>query len=235
MLNTQGDGWVKYPTFRRYIAIAQTDTWVTVVAVNETGQTILEIPPGKDQPAEDSPIRKDLQTLNAGETPQDGNKVIIPPIPGWKSFISGTDYGLALTTDGRVFGVGTNKVRSSLVLSDRYTKIVTAMRHGWVANSRYCLGIRAANGSIAFAGYDPDYISDDIIAAQLTHVVDIAAGPNRAVAITQDGGIRVFGKNNWYGDAPPQQHPEGPYTAISASILPTGNCVFLASVAKSTP
>jgi hypothetical protein len=234
MLNAKGTAWVKHPTAQRYLTIAQSDKWVTAVAVNDKGQTTLEIPTGKDQPAEDSAIRKDLQTLNAGKNPHADNKVITPPVPGWKSFVPGTDYGLALTTDGRVFGVGTAK-DNQFSLKGRYTKIATATQAGWFENDRYSLGIRVDDGSIDFAGDDPNHIKDDIKKAHLDHVIDIAAGPDRALALTSHGGIKISGKDNWVGDTPPpQQHRDGPYTSVSASIRPSGKCVFLASVETGT-
>jgi hypothetical protein len=229
MHNHQGTTWEKYPTDHRYTAIAQTGKWVAAVAIDTHGSTFLEAPRGEDQPSHDSQIRKDIAILNAGKNPHDHNTVISPPILGWKSFVPGTDYGLALTTDGRVFGVGSNKDHQA-DLNGRYTKISTAVHNGRLENDRYSLGIRSADGGIDFTGDDPNHIKDDISTANLDHVIAIAAGPDRAIAITRHGGLAIFGKNDRWNTAIPTQMTAGPYSSITASTLPSGKTVFLASV-----
>jgi hypothetical protein len=233
MLNHLGTTWEKYPTDHRYTAIAQTGSWVAAIATEPDGGTYLEIPTGPGQPAADSHIRSDVAALNAGKNPHHHHwgtdTTIDPPIPGWKCFVPGTDYGLALTTDGRVFGVGTNKDHQA-DLNGRYTKISTAVHNGRLENDRYSLGIRSTDGGIDFTGDDPNHIKDDIKTANLDHVIAIAAGPDRAIAITRHGGVVVFGNNAAWAGTPPSQPTTGPYSSVTASVLPAGKSVFLASV-----
>jgi hypothetical protein len=227
-----GAEWVKYPSDRRYIAVSQTDSWVAAISMDPDGTTSLEIPTAPGQPAADAHIRSDVAALNAGKNPHHHHHwgtdtTIDPPIPGWKSVVAGTDYGLALTTDGRVFGFGTNKDKPAN-LPGRYSHITTSTHNGRLENDRYSLGIRLDDGGIDFAGDDPNHIKDDIKKAHLDHVIDVAAGPERAIAITAHGQLRVFGNNKgWDTHYPLPTDKDRTYSAVSAFTPHDAPSVFI--------
>ncbi len=151
--------------------------------------------------------------LNNGRDPQNKGAGIDPAVPGWKEFIPGTEYGLALTTDGRVFCVGEES--SSCGLHGRYTHVATS-------EDRNIVGIRMNDGGIDFAGKNANGIKNDITEAGLTGVRDIAAGPDRAVAITSGGGVWSFGNYNkdWDPYYISQRNSlTGDYTSISVAHI----------------
>jgi hypothetical protein len=234
--NTDSKAWENYLSDHTYNAVSVSRSWVGTVSKDKTGKTYLEIPEGPNQPDPNSDIGKGIAALNEGKDPLHGDAVINPPIPGWKEFKPGTDYGIAMTTDGRAYGVGNNK-DGQCDLPNRYTKIVTAVDPGNFNDCRYSLGIRSDNGAIDFAGDDPSSIKDDIETAKLNNVRDIAAGPDRAIAITNDGGAWTFGENgNWH---PVYKNPRnsltGQYIAISVAQLNDDQFTFVASKNPTSP
>ena len=147
-----------------------------------------------------SEILKDIIVLNTGRDPKHGDLRIDPPVPGWRSFIAGYDYGLAVSSDGRVFGVG-NTADGQDQLRGRYTDVATATYVGNILDNRYSLGVTQEGGIIEFAGDDPNHIQSDIQAANLTHVRMVAAGPDRAMALTEDNKLYVFGNTGGWSKA----------------------------------
>lgn len=223
-----GSQWTYHSSGNTYTSLEASGSWFATIATDPTGASILEIPDeGPSQPPADSAIRKDVDMLNSGKDPRNDNEVIDPPVPGWKEFIPGIDsdsygpYGLALATDGRVFGVGSNR-DGQCNLKDRYTHIATSISFGTFSNSAYSLGIRSDTGEIDFAGDNWYSIRDGIESAGLTNVIDIAAGPDRAIAVTKDGGTWLFGRDKYWDKLyiGPDNSAFGTYTAISAT-LPT--------------
>jgi len=228
----EGPIWFKERPARRYIAVYQTGSWVAAISIDADGNTHLEIPTAPGQPSTDSPIRKDLASLNAGKNPHHHHMfkdvTIDPPVTGWKAFVPGDDYGLALADDGRVFCVGTTKDNLG-DLHGRYTKVTTGVRKGYVENDRYAIGIRMDDGGLDFAGDDPNHINDDIKKAHLDHVIDIAAGPDRALALTSHGQLVVLGEEHGWDPVNPLPPPsdDRSYSAVSASVLPSNKCIFV--------
>lgn len=221
-LNPDSGKWEQYlpDTPHKYISVAASSEWAGVIGKYPNGSTFLEIPAGKHQPAADSDIAKDVRKLNNGLNPQNGNKEIVPPVTGWKEFIPGYDYGLARANDGRVFGVGSN-IDNQFDLKGTYTKISTARKFGYVEDDRYSLGIRESDGGIDFAGDDHCEVGADIKKAGLTNVRDIAAGQDRAIAVTSGGGIWNFGEEGYWHDTfiSPGNSLTGEYTGISVAHL----------------
>lgn len=238
------DRWTRYASAYVYTDLKASGSWFATVATDESGKSHLEIPMvGSAQPQRDSPIQRDVALLNAGIDPKT-NKPISPAVPGWKEFVPGVEtswygpYGLALATDGRVFGVGSNR-DGQCDLPGRYTKVGTANNVGWFSASPYSIGIRIDDGGLDFAGDNWFSIKNDIANAGLTNVRDIAAGPDRAIAITESGGVRVFGATNgWHNQySGPSNTPNGTYRTIS-SALPTddGNIgVYIATTGRVRP
>lgn len=234
--------WSKYPSASTYTALAASGSWFATITTNAAGTTYLEIPDGPAQPTNNAKIRSDVSMLNKGIDPATSKK-IDPPVPGWKEFVPGVEttwegpYGLALATDGRVFGVGSNR-DGQCNLPGRYTHVATSISVGRFSASVYSLGIRASDGGLDFAGDNWFSIKDAITSARLTNVRDVAAGPDRAIAITQAGGTWVLGKNtDWHSTfTGPSNTKSGSYTSIS-STLPTdeGNVgVFIATTGPET-
>jgi hypothetical protein len=244
-INTKGELWVltnnqwtNQVSEYVYTDLEASGSWFAMVAQDASGTTHLEIPTvGSALLAKGSDIQRDVDLLNRGIDPKT-KKSITPAVPGWKAFVPGGEtswrgpYGLALATDDRVFGVGSNR-DGQCDLPGRYTKVATSIDVGWFSASPYSIGIRASDGGLDFAGDTWFSIKDDIKKAGLTNVRDIAAGPDRAIAITAGGGIWVFGEQTgWHTQyAGPPNTRFGTYTTISAA-LPTddGNCgVFIAT------
>jgi hypothetical protein len=230
--NPEGSIWFRERSDRRYIAVYQMGSWVAAISIDNDGRTYLEIPTGTGQPSSDSHIRGDMAVLNAGKNPHHHHMfkdvTIDPPVTGWKAFVPGDDYGLALADDGRVFCVGTTKDNLG-DLHGRYTKVTTGVHHGRFENDRYAIGIRMDDGGLDFAGDDPNHINDDIKKAQLDHIIDVAAGPDRALALTSHGQIVVLGEEHGWDPSNPLPPPTTyrSYSAVSASVLPSNKCIFV--------
>jgi hypothetical protein len=233
--------WTKYASGYTYTGVATSGSWFSTVAVDAYGTSHLEIPTvGSAQPAKGTAIQHDVDLLNAGIDPKTNNH-ITPEVFGWKEFVPGVEtswygpYGLALSTDGRIFCVGSNR-DGQCDLPGRYTHVATSIDVGWFSSSPYSIGIRASDGGLDFAGDNWFAIKDDITTAGLTNIADIAAGPDRAIARTKDGGLWVFGETSgWHKQySGPANNRAGNYTTISAA-LPTddGNVgVFIATTTE---
>ena len=237
------------PSADKYIAVSSThgNPRIFTVKVNSQGQSILEV----GQCAVfggvewcwglDEKIKTDTSALNAGRDPKRGNARIDPPIPGWQSFIAGYDYGLAVSSDGRVFGVG-NTADGQNQLRGRYTDVATATYVGTFIKNRYSLGV-TEGGTIDFAGDDPNHIRSDIQAANLTNVRMVAAGPDRALALTTHGRIYTFGETTlWPSEYASFATTDGSRTSIAAAPLPLPddailsrpNCMFVVGLTPGT-